>query len=189
MSPVTWGAVEVAEFPQYTDEEAKAVWYDVDELDDIASLMWQTVNLEQVNTDKSAKKDDETCTRGLEDMTVQGSLARLIAKYSMDVAVMEGQKKQKETGIYDEEALAEAAAKESRQYVEKAIAHGLKDQEFAERYLGRAQASSGHTNDSKATSGHHWFPGVHAGGGESKKTPRRGLGLLLRRIFTKTKKH
>ena len=167
MSPVSWGNVAVYEIPQYTEEEAKEVWYDEEELENISSIMWRTV--QQLNDDEVAREKNQAflegtidgadqCTRGLEDMTVKGSLAKLVAKYGMDLAVLEEQKNQREKGVRDEEALAQASRAESRRHISKAIALGKKDEESAAMYLNRrpqpeSTTSAGETGTKKRA----WF--------------------------------
>ena len=51
--------------------------------------------------------------------------------------VLEEQKSQKERGIHDEEALAQAARAESHRHVMKAAALGKLDQESVDSYLNR----------------------------------------------------
>jgi hypothetical protein len=134
MSPVHWGTVDIVEIPPYTEEEAKDVWYDGQEMQHISSTLWKTVD--QLNRERAplneSKDDDDHCTRGLEEMTTRGTLARLMAKYSIDQAVFEEQKKQKERGTKDARALANASIAESKRYVHKALEYGVRDQESAE---------------------------------------------------------
>lgn len=182
MSPVRWGTVDVAEIPQYTDEEAEATWWGAEELETIGSTMWDTVSkFNQEETSKNPHAEDEYCIRGLEDMTVRGSIARLVAKYSMDLAVLEEQKIQKEKGIRDEEALARASRVESERYVNKAIEFGKKDQESANIYLNRAQEPS--TAKPPPAEKQPWFRRESWKRRESKKHPGVRIGLSVRRIF------
>lgn len=183
MSPVTWGTVQVAEIPPYSDEEAKEVWYDDKELQDIASIMWKTVEL--LNLDKPPPANNEEpidrCTRGLEEMTLRGSLARIVAKYSMDRAVLEEQKNQRAKGIHDAEALANASKAESEVQVHKARAFALRDQEYADRYLNRSRESA--NNESPTPKRRVWFKRAPRRERDCLIRPRLGSGVKLRRLL------
>lgn len=188
MPPVQWGTVDIVEFPPYTDEEAQAVWYEPEELEKIISNVWETVNKlnhePEGRQDSHNLEDDENCIRGLEEMTVKGSLGRLVAKYSMDLAVLEEQKSQTEKGVKDEEALARASRAESQRHVNKAVEYGKQDQEMADKYLNRGQEPLT-TKPMLPEKRQPWFRrrGTWKGKPEYKRRPRASVGLSLRRIL------
>jgi hypothetical protein len=181
MARVQWGTVSIAEIPQYTDDEAQAIWYDNQELEKIASHMWDTVN------NKNEHEEEELCTRGLEDMTIKGTMERLVAKYSLDLAVLEEQKNQRDKGIRDEEALARASRAESELHVHKAVEYGKRDQEsaFKYHYIKPVQEPSTTKPSSADTGRQPWFRRRSCKGRECTGTrhPRVELGRSVRRIF------
>jgi hypothetical protein len=178
MARVQWGTVDIAEIPPYTDDEAQEIWYNGDELDRIASVLWDTVNSKNIKH----KEEEEHCTRGLEDMTVTGTMQRLIAKYSMDAAVLEEQRNQREKGIRDEEALARASRAESERHAHKAVEFGKKDQESASEYLKPIQEPST-TKPTSVDQKRPWFRRGSCKARECKRHPRVRLGLSVRRMF------
>jgi len=137
MPPVHWGTLEIVEIPPYTEEEAKKVWYDDDELEKISCDVFDSVRVMTVQQSHDNVKDSDDCSRGLEGMTAQGSLARIVAKLSMDSVVLEEQRRQRERGIKDDEALARAAQTESEKHVHRAATLGLQDQKSADEILNR----------------------------------------------------
>ena len=182
MSPVHWGTVDIVEIPPYTEEEAKYVWYDGQEMQHISSTLWKTVD--QLNRERAplngSKDDDDHCTRGLEEMTTRGTLARLMAKYSIDQAVFEEQKKQKERGTKDARALANASIAESNRYVHKALEYGFRDQESADEYLNRPSAS---TETTSSPQKNPWFKRMRRRGRECRSRPGMATGMSLRRLL------
>lgn len=190
MSSVHWGPVEVLEVPQYTNEEEKAVWYDDNELEAISNDAVRTVTW--ISRDPERKfwdECDQTTPRGLEEMTAHGIRSRINAKLAIDAAVMQEQKRQKEQGIRDDEAIARAAKTISEPHVEKAVALGLKDQACAESIHHRHRASL--ISIPKRQSSHrHLMPQrqssfrqVVARKEENSKRPRFKFGFNLRRII------
>lgn len=138
MSSVRWGSFDVVEIPQYTKEEEQAVWYDEDELDGISNDAVRTVTWICREPNRKNWDDcEDTTPRGLEEMTAHGIRARINAKLAIDAAVMAEQKRQKELGIRDEEAIARVAKAISEPHAEKAVALGLKDQEYASKFHHR----------------------------------------------------
>ena len=181
MAPVQWGNVDIVEIPPYTYEEAKAVWYDEDELEKICSTVWETVgkiSTDQVPPIKHHQHDeDEPCVRGLEEFSVRGSLERLVAKCRMDVAVLEEQHAQRAKGISDAEAIARVSRLESQRHVDKAVAYAKMDQESADKYLNRTPKTS--TTKPPLVEKHAWF----RRGSLQGKTVVGRLGVSLRNIL------
>lgn len=198
MTPVHWGTVEILEIPPYSDEEARAVWFDEDELASISADAFQTVkdlvpddSWKSTQEGEKRAEEDERCIRGLEEMTVKGSYARIIAKLRMDSAVLEEQKRQRQRGIWNENYVAKASQLQSRQHVRRALALAKEDQDKADEILERRRREeSSASNETNADqSDGPWFRRRRSAttSPDHKKSPTRRVGRAMKRMFGLTK--
>jgi hypothetical protein len=156
---IHWGTEDILEFPDYSDEEARNIWYDDFELAVIGNDAVRLAMSPEVKSSRTRKRantyDNHSSMRGLEIMTVQGTLERLRAKVGI-AAVLDEQERQRATGIQDEDAIALVSHAESLADVHRALALGIADQESADEILERIREPAS-TALSRSSKERPWF--------------------------------
>lgn len=187
---IHWGTDDIHEFPDYSDEEAHNIWYDDFELAVIGNDAVQLAMSPDIKTSRTRKRanknDINSSMRGLEIMTVQGTLERLKAKVGI-AAVLEEQERQRATGIRDEDAIALISRAMTLADTHRALALGIADQESADEILERVRepASSALSRSNKDGP---WFRR------KSDPTPRNvtnqsrvAIRLTMKRLFGRSR--
>lgn len=110
---------------EYTEDERKATWYDVEDFRNLKMERRRTVKLMELGT---RPRDS---VRGLEGKTKEGSRQRTMAILNAVSAVLDQQQDQEIQGSSDPEALAQIYSMYSRKSQEEALERARKDQKEA----------------------------------------------------------
>lgn len=191
LSPsVHWGTEDILEVPEFSLEEARDIWYNDFELAVIgndAVQLAMTPSPKSSKTRKQSKPVDNHSMRGLEIMTVEGTLERLKAKVGI-AAVLDEQERQRATGVRDEAAIALIACAQSLADVHRALALGLQDQERADEILERVRESPPGGQSPTTTKEGAWFRRKSASTAPViSKRPPVGVSRTMKRLFSRSK--
>ena len=141
---IHWGSVDIVEFEEYSDEDARKVWYDDSELGSICYAAFHLAcHPDLLDASQSLERgshvQDQESMRGLETMTVQGSISKLRSQASLGKAVLDEQLRQRSMGFCDENLLAIVSRSKSYRDVRRALELGREDQESADEILERVR--------------------------------------------------
>jgi len=122
---------QVQTIPVVSDEEIRERWYNKREFKQIKSSLVEVLRLMVSN--KVGEDEEKYSTRGLEMMTPRGTQYTKQTKLKVLAAVWNEQVKQwdQQNALYDPEAIADAARKETLQASQLARNFGLIDQRYA----------------------------------------------------------
>ena len=140
---IQWGSVDITEFDEYSDDEAKEVWYDDNELGAISYEALRLASQPNLTTSQSHMRgshaEDHDSMRGLEEMTVRGSIGRLQGQASVRKAVFHEQLRQQSMGFCDPTLISIVSRAESFLDIRRALELGREDQESADEILQRVR--------------------------------------------------
>jgi hypothetical protein len=141
---IHWGNVDIIEFDEYSDEEAKEVWYDDNELGSISCDAFHLASHPDLLSSsqshiRGSHAEDQDSMRGLEEMTVRGSIGRLQGQASVRKAVFHEQLRQQSMGFCDPTLISIVSRAESFLDIRRALELGREDQESADEILQRVR--------------------------------------------------